>query len=259
VATYGGRFLASHEDIKLLQISDETDDVIFLLSTDWFSTWMFSLGQWRGGQASLALTKDVARRAASDILSGSTDYYLVDLSPTRKAATFDQFMKELKACLDEKASRDLCRLVDSITGHSLLSRDQRWALKAALIRAMALGLGADARAALGEGVVAVVVNMLELLGAGEIPFQPESRWDVELDSKFGGLPGRLEDLASAAYAPSVLLQEVAVATRRLQYGQPDVARLADWWAGAAQHLCMYVEPRSLAIHLDELGGLAGES
>jgi len=251
--------LASHEDIELLQIPDETDDVIFLLSTDWFSTWMFSLGQWRGGQASLALTKDVARRAASDILSGFTDYYLVDLSPTRKAATFDQFMKELKACLDEKASRDLRRLVDSITGHSLLSRDQRWALKAALIRAMALGLGADARAALGDGVVAVVVNMLELLGAGEIPFQPESRWDVELDSKFGGLPGGLEDLASTAYAPSVLLQEVAVASRRLHYGQPDVARLADWWAGAAQHLCMYVEPRSLAIHLDELGGLAGES
>lgn len=254
-----GCFLASHEDIELLQISDETDDVIFLLSTDWFSTWMFSLGQWRGGQASLALTKDVARRAASGILSGSTDYYLVDLSPTRKAATFDRFMKELRPCLDEKGSRDICRLVGSITGHSLLSRDQRWALKAALIRATALGIGADARAALGEGVVAVVINMLELLGAGGIPFQPESRWGAELDSKFSGLPGRLEDFASAAYAPSVLLQEVAVATRHLQYGPSDVARLADWWAGAAQQLSMYVDPRSLAIHLDELGGWAGES
>lgn len=126
-----GSFLASH-DIELLQISDETDDVILLLSTDWFSTWMFSLGQWRGGQASLALTKDVARRAASDILSGSTDCYLVDLSPTRKAATFDRFMKELRPCLDEKGLRDICRLVDSITGQSLLSRDQRWALKAAV-------------------------------------------------------------------------------------------------------------------------------
>lgn len=78
-------------------------------------------------------------------------------------------MKELRPCLDEKESRDTCRLVDSITGHSPLSRDQRWALKSALIRATALGLGADARAALGEGVVAVVINMLELLGAGEIP------------------------------------------------------------------------------------------
>lgn len=104
-----------------------------------------------------------------------------------------------------------------------------------------------------------MINTLEPLGAGNIPFQPESRWDVELDSKFGGLLGRLEDFASAAYAPSVLLQEVAVATRRLQYGQSDVARLADWWADAAQHLSMYVDPRFLAIHLDELGGLAGES
>ncbi len=251
--------LGSRKVVELLQISDETDDVIFLLSTDWFSSWIVSLGQWSGGQPSIELTKGVARRAASDILSGAADYYLVDLSPTRKAATFDRFMKELRRCLDEEGARDFCALVDSITGHSPLSRDQRWALKAALIREMAGGFGADAPAALGEGVMAVVTSSLELLGTGEIPFQPESGWDVELDGKFGGLLGRLQDYASAAYAPNVLLQEVAGAIRRLQYGPLDVARLADWWAGAARHLSTYVDPRSLAIHLDELGGLDGGS
>ncbi|MBT2766722.1 hypothetical protein J7J08_03645 [Stenotrophomonas sp. ISL-67] len=79
----------------MLHDFDEKDDVIFLLSTDWFSSWIVSLGQWSGGQASIEKTKNVARRAASDILSGTADYYLVDLSPTRKAATFDRFMKEL--------------------------------------------------------------------------------------------------------------------------------------------------------------------
>lgn len=109
----------------MIQISDETDDVIFLLSTDWFSSWIVSLGQWSGGQASIALTKDVARRAASDILSGAADYYLVDLSHTRRMATFDRFMKELRPCLDEEGARNFCALVSSITGHSPLSRDQR--------------------------------------------------------------------------------------------------------------------------------------
>lgn len=249
---------ACREDTELLHDSDETDDVIFLLSTDWFSSWIVSLGQWSGGQASIEQTKNVARRAASGILSGTDDYYFVNLSPTRKAATFDRFMKELRPSLSEQESRDFCRLVSSITGHSLLSREQRWALKAVLIREMACGFGADAHAALGEGVVVAVIKTLELLGVGEIPFQPESRWDVELDGKFGGLAGRLEDYASSAYAPNVLLQEVAGATCRLQYSPLDVELLADWWAGATQDLSMYVDPRSLILLLSEFSQLAGD-
>ena len=250
---------ACREDIELLHDIDEADDVIFLLSTDWFSTWIVSLGQWSGGQASIEQTKNVARRAASGILSEADDYYFVDLSPTRKAATFDRFVKELRPSLNERESRDFRTLVSSLTGHSLLSREQRWALKAVLIREMACGFGADAHAALGEGVVLAVIKTLELLGVGEIPFQPESRWDVELDGKFGGLAGRLEDYASSAYAPNVLLQEVARATCRLQYSPFDVELLADWWAGKTQELSMYVDPRSLTILLSECSELGGDS
>ncbi len=76
------------EDTELLHDSDETDDVIFLLSTDRVTSWIVSLDQWRGGQRSIEHTKNVARRAASGILSGAADYYHVDLSPARKAASF---------------------------------------------------------------------------------------------------------------------------------------------------------------------------
>lgn len=250
---------ACREDTELVQDFDEIDDLIFLLSTDWFSSWIVSLGQWRGGQASIERTKNIARRAASDILSGAADYYFIDLSPTRKAATFDRFMKVLRPTLDEQELSDLFRLVRFVSGHSLLTREQRWALKAAMIHEMAGGFEAEARAALGEGVTVVVVNTLELLGVGEIPFQPESRWDMELDDKFGGLAGRLGDYAGSVYAPNVLLHEVAGATRRLQYSLLDVELLADWWAGTAQHVSMYVDPRSLAILLSEFSGMAGES
>lgn len=250
---------ACREDTKLVHDFDETDDVIFLLSTDWFSSWIVSLGQWRGGQASIERTKNIARRATSDLLSGAADYYFTDLSPTRKAATFDRFMKALRPSLDEQELRDLFRLVRFVSDQSLLTREQRWALKAALIHEMVGGFEADARAALGAGVVVVVVNTLELLGVGEIPFQPESRWDLELDGKFGGLSGRLEDYAGSVYAPNVLLHEVAGATRRLQYTPLDVELLSDWWACTAQHLSMYVDPRSLAILLSRFTEMAGES
>lgn len=237
------------EDTELLHDSDETDDVIFLLSTDWFTSWIVSLGQWSGGQGSIEHTKSVARRAASGILSGVSDYYYVDLSPARKAASFDRFMRELGPNLDEQQARDFDRLLSLISGDSLLSQEQRWALKAVLIREMSCGFGSDARAALGEGVLVEVMRTLELLGVGEIPFQPESSWDVELDRKFGGLAGRLEDYASSAYAPNVLLQAVGGVTRRLHYGPLDVELLADWWAGAAQEFSMHVDPRGLAAVL----------
>ncbi|WP_315388961.1 hypothetical protein [uncultured Stenotrophomonas sp.] len=250
---------ACREEAELLDDLEEADDVIFLLSTDWFASWIVSLGQWNGGEASLEQTKNVARRAASAILSRVSDYHQVNLSHTRMAATFDKLMKDLTPRLDKTESTDLCRLVRSTAGHSVLSRDQKWALKAALIREMACGFSDDAHAALGEGVVLVVIGSLELLGVGEIPFQPESRWDLDLDGKFGSLTGRLEDCALANYAPNVILQEVADATRRLQYSPQDVERLADWWAGATQHFRMNVDPRSLALLLTELGERAGDS
>lgn len=238
---------------------NETDDVIFLLSTDWFTAWVVSLGRWSGGSASMEQTKNVARRAASDILSGTADYYYLDLSPHRRAASFDRFMKELMPSLDRQESRDLWRLVDSIVGPSMLSRDQRWALKAGLVREMGYGFAGDARDALGKGLMATVIETLELLGVEGIPFQPDSTWDKELDGKFGGLAGRLEDYANAAYAPNVLLEEVAGATRRLQYSPLEMELLADWWAGAAEHLSKRVDPRSLAIVLGKLSKAAGQS
>ncbi|WNH53210.1 hypothetical protein [Stenotrophomonas oahuensis] len=231
----------------MLHDSDETDDVIFLLSTDWFTSWIVSMDQWRGGQTSIEHTKNVARRAASGILSGAADYYHVDLSPARKAASFDRFMKELSPGLDERQARDLDRLLSSITGDSLLSREQRWALKAVLVREVSRGFGSDARSALGEGVVIEVMRTLELLGVGEIPFQPDSWWDVELDGKFGGLAGRLGDYASSAHAPSVLLKAVAGATRRLEYSPLDMELLANWWADATQEFSMYVDPTLAAL------------
>ncbi len=100
-------------------------------------------------------------------------------------------MKELIPSLDERQALDLDELQNAIAGHSLLSAEQRWALKAVLIREVSRGFGADARAALGEGVMFEVIKTLELPGVGTIPFQSESRWGVELDGKFGGLAGRL--------------------------------------------------------------------
>ncbi|MFG6109071.1 hypothetical protein [Stenotrophomonas nematodicola] len=79
---------------------------------------------------------------------------------------------------------------------------------------------------------------------------------MELDGKFGGIAGRLEDYASSAYAPNVGLQEVARATCCLHYGPLDVELLADRWAGATQDLSMYVDPRSLTILLSEFSELA---
>lgn len=249
-------YAACREGTKLPNEVDETDDVIFLLSTDWFMSWIVSLGQWSGGPASIEQTKNVARRAASDILSGTADYYLVNLSSSRKAASFDRFVKELLPSLDQQELRDFHRLLGYITGRSTLSQNQRWALMVALVREMASGFGDDAQVALGEGVMAAVTKTLELLGLEDIPFQPESKWDVELDGKFGGLAGRLADYASAAYAPNVLLEEVAVALRRLHYSPLDVELLADWWAGAAFHLSMHVDPRSLSSLLAEFSELA---
>lgn len=252
-------YAAFREGTELADEFDETDDVIFLLSTDWFMSWIVSLGRWSGGPASIEHTKNVARRAASDILSGAADYYLVNLSSSRKEASFDRFLKELLPSLDRQESRDLQRLVGHITGYSILSRNQRWALMVALAREVAGGFADDARVALGEGVVIAVIRTLELLGLEEIPFQPESRWDVDLDGKFGGLAGRLGDYASAVYAPNVLLEEVAVAIRRLHYSPLDVELLADWWAGAALHLSMHVDSRSLNSLLADLSELAGDS
>lgn len=96
-------------------------------------------------------------------------------------------------------------MLSMIAGDSLLPQEQRRALKAVLIREMSGGFGSDARSALGEGVLVEVMRTLELLGVGEIPFQPETSWDVDLDRKFGGLSGRLEDFANSTYAPQCSL------------------------------------------------------
>lgn len=182
-------------------MNHNSDNVIFLLSTDWFLSLVSSIAPWKNvGQGAFADIQQLARNSATKTIWLSSNYFEIDLSDERRSATYAEFHSLVRSRLKKDKLVLFDSLISYITDDGALSSDEYWIVKAFFISESATDFKSDSRAIINQDLRSRITVFLESLEAKVDSLQIDlSSWDRSLQSKFGDMPDLLFDFVRSTF------------------------------------------------------------
>lgn len=207
---------------------EESDQVIFLLSTSWFGGALLELEDSRLNPQSIAKIERIARGASDSILGIHKSYYNVDLSDKRRTDSFDKFLKTASRELKKEELAAFNGIINGVMQGRKLPRAHVWAVRNLFISEVASHFMGDMdgaiEAQLRDEIEAKLRKYEEIVTSAT----PGSGWDLVLANKFEGMQSYLPDYADANFFPLAFLDFLA---NRLAVRQADdhyVMRVCEW-------------------------------
>lgn len=213
------------------QNPEHTDKVVFLLSTDWFCSYVSLLGLWNDvSDQSVRAVKGAAEASSMAILGKSSSYFEVDLSDERKARSFETFVSHAKSAIGRSEFEALKLVVEKIQGSGLLSDAQSWALKYFFLSEVLSGFQGDTKNLVDPQLRASIGEKIEQLDGLRSSVDSQSRWEVALADRFAGMTTFLSDFAESVFLPNVFSDYLAQEVSQRKWSQEKVWNLCEWIA-----------------------------
>lgn len=231
---------------------DDTDKVIFLLSTDWFSACVALLGLRRYlDEKSIEEVKLIARTVSSSIFSTSSNYYETDLSDARIKSSYDIFISKSKATLGSSAFQSLSEIVNQIRGNHPLSDNERWAIRNYFLSEVGCGFKGDDNGLIDEDLRKNIESITTKFSDISAPELFRSRWDLSLANKFDETPNFLINYAEFSFFSNVFFDFISTEISDRKLSKNNIDLIGDWISLGISSLGVYTDGPiiSKALHL----------
>lgn len=221
---------------------DETDKILFLVSTDFFSSVISSLGLWPDIDSEAQKNiRSAAREQVNFLLGSASSYFDVDLSDHRRKQSYDGFLRAVKSSLSHAAFESLQELASQIQGSDDISSNSLWAVKAFFLSEMASGFKSDLDGLIDDDLRRNIGNEIQKLD-GVLFGGIQSKWDISLSGRFGGLSSFIEDYIESNVSPIFFLRFLAFELSELMWTEEKIDRLGQLISDGVAYMGVALEP-----------------